>query len=57
MPAPAGAASLPHLQPGERPKSGSTESELWYGMDQAEKEIRNSPQIVVIPNFSVTSNA
>jgi len=47
----AGAASLPHLQPGERPKAGSTESELWYGMDQAEKEIRNSPQIVHDPEL------
>lgn len=42
---------LPHLQPGERPVAGSTESELWYGMDQAEKEIRNSPYIVRDPEL------
>jgi predicted Zn-dependent protease len=42
---------LPHLQPGERPMPGSTESELWYGMDQAEKEIRNSPLIVRDPEL------
>lgn len=45
------AAPLPHLQPGERPVPGSTESELWYGMDQAEKEIRNSPLIVHDPEL------
>ena len=42
---------LPHLKPGERPAAGSTESELWYGMDQAEKEIRNSPYIVRDPEL------
>lgn len=42
---------LPDLQPGERPVPGSTESELWYGMDQAEKEIRNSPLIVHDPEL------
>ncbi len=42
---------LPHLQPGERPVPGSTESELWYGMNQAEKEIRNSPLIVRDPEL------
>src|SRR5688572_15788517 len=31
------------LQPGQRPPPGSTEAELWYGMDQAEKQIRQSP--------------
>ncbi len=45
------AAPLPHLKPGERPAAGSTESELWYGMDQAEKEIRNSPLIVRDPEL------
>ncbi len=45
------AVRLPHLQPGERPVPGSTESELWYGMDQAEKEIRNSPLIVRDPEL------
>lgn len=47
----AGAASLPHIQPGERPAGGSVEAELWYGMDQAEKEIRQSPQIVRDPEL------
>lgn len=47
----AGAAPLPHLRPGERPTPGSVESELWYGMDQAEKDIRNSPQIVRDPEL------
>lgn len=47
----AGAASLPHIKPGERPVAGSTESELWYGMDQAEKSIRNSPQIIRDPEL------
>jgi len=42
---------LPHLQPGERPVAGSTEAELWYGMDQAEKEIRHSPLIVRDPEL------
>lgn len=45
----AGAASLPHIKPGERPATGSTEAELWYGMDQAEKQIRESPQIIRDP--------
>jgi predicted Zn-dependent protease len=47
----ANAAALSHLKPGERPTAGSTESELWYGMDQAEKEIRNSPYIVRDPEL------
>lgn len=37
------------LQPGQRPASGSTEAELWYGMDQAEKQIRQSPYVVRDP--------
>ncbi|HEV8693981.1 MAG TPA: M48 family metalloprotease [Lysobacter sp.] len=43
------AAPLAHLQPGERPVAGSTEAELWYGMDQAEKQIRQSPYVVRDP--------
>ncbi|QSX79883.1 M48 family metallopeptidase [Agrilutibacter solisilvae] len=43
----AGAAPpLAHLQPGQRPAPGTTEAELWYGMDQAEKQIRQSPYVV-----------
>jgi predicted Zn-dependent protease len=45
----ASAAQLAQLQPGERPVAGSTEAELWYGMEQAEKQIRQSPSIVRDP--------
>ena len=45
----ASAAAMTQLRPGERPAAGSTESELWYGMDQAEKQIRQSPSIVRDP--------
>lgn len=47
----AGSAAGPisNIQPGERPAPGSTESELWYGMDQAEKELRSSPLLVRDP--------
>lgn len=31
------------IRPGEKPAQGSTEAELWYGMDQAEAGIRSSP--------------
>ncbi len=41
--APAFASPPPPLQPGARPVAGSTEAALWYGMDQAEKDIRQSP--------------
>ena len=37
------------LQPGERPAAASTEAELWYGMDQAEKDLRVSPYLVRDP--------
>ncbi len=37
------------LAVGEKPVPGSTEAELWYGMDQAEKEIRQSPHVVHDP--------
>ncbi|HEY2346778.1 MAG TPA: M48 family metalloprotease [Xanthomonadaceae bacterium] len=40
------------LQPGERPVPGSTEAELWYGMDQAEKDIRRSPILVRDPQLN-----
>ena len=36
----------PPLQPGERPSDGSTEAELWYGIDRAEKDVRASPILV-----------
>jgi predicted Zn-dependent protease len=47
----AGAAPPPHIRPGERPVPGSIESELWYSMDQAEKDIRNMPLIVRDPEL------
>jgi predicted Zn-dependent protease len=37
------------LQPGQRPPPGSTEAELWYGMDEAEKDLRTSPSLVKDP--------
>ena len=40
------------LQPGERPAAGSTEAELWYGMDQAEKDIKTSPILVKDPQLN-----
>ncbi|MEY3373263.1 MAG: hypothetical protein RLZZ537_1731, partial [Pseudomonadota bacterium] len=42
-------ANTPALKPGEKPAPGSTEAELWYGMDQAEKQIRDSPLRVTDP--------
>ena len=39
----------PPLQPGEKPVAGTTEAELWYGMDQAEKELRQAPVLVRDP--------
>ncbi|MFC5579422.1 M48 family metalloprotease [Lysobacter niabensis] len=45
----ASAGSLAPRQPGDRPVPGSTEAELWYGMDQAEKQIRQSPSVVRDP--------
>lgn len=47
----AGAAPPTHIRPGERPVPGSIESELWYSMDQAEKDIRNMPLIVRDPEL------
>lgn len=49
MPAPSFAQSPGPLAPGERPAPGSTEAELWYGMDQAEKTLRQSPLVVRDP--------
>ena len=46
------AADTPALKPGEKPLPGSTEAELWYGMDQAELEIRNSPLRVTDPELN-----
>lgn len=37
------------IMPGERPVSNSTESELWYGMDQAERDLKSSPLLVRDP--------
>ncbi len=46
----AGAAqTITPIQPGERPLPNSTESELWYGMDQAEKDIKVSPLLIHDP--------
>ena len=39
-------AEVPPIRAGEKPTQDSTEAELWYGMDQAEKNIRLSPYIV-----------
>jgi len=48
--APQASAQTPAaIQPGELPLPRSTESEIWYGMDQAEKEIRLSPMLVRDP--------
>lgn len=41
--APCFADPPPPLQAGEHPVAGSTEAQLWYGMDQAEKDIKVSP--------------
>lgn len=40
---PTAMAAPPPIQPGERPVPGSTEAELWYGMDRAERDIAASP--------------
>lgn len=40
------------LQPGEHPVAGSTEAELWYGMDQAEKDIKVAPILVRDPQLN-----
>ena len=38
-------ATPPPIAPGERPATGSTEAELWYGMDRAEADLRDQPQV------------
>ncbi len=43
------AAQVPPIQPGEKPATGSTEAELWYGVDQSERELKNAPVIVRDP--------
>lgn len=42
------AAQAP-IAPGERPVDGSTEAQLWYAMDRAEKELKDSPSRVRDP--------
>lgn len=43
--APGAGAAPPPIAPGERPAEGSTEAELWYGMDRAEQELRGQPHV------------
>jgi predicted Zn-dependent protease len=43
------ASTPPAIEPGEKPVAGSTEAELWYGVDQLEKELRASPVLVRDP--------
>ena len=40
---------LAAMQAGEHPAAGSDEDELWYAMDQFEKQVRESPQLVRDP--------
>ncbi len=47
-----GADAADALRAGERPAPGSTEAELWYGMDQAEKDIQASPYVVHDPELN-----
>ncbi len=42
----------PPITPGEKPIDGSTEAELWYGMNQSEKELRHSPLVVHDPELN-----
>lgn len=46
------AAPIEPVQPDEQPQAGTTEAELWYGMDQAEKNIRQSPYILRDPELN-----
>lgn len=50
--APSAESAVSPLKPGEKPAPGSTEAELWYGMDQAEKQIRDSPLRVTDPELN-----
>lgn len=51
MPATAVIAADPIIavEPGARPAAGSDESELWYAMDRAERELQASPSLVREP--------
>jgi beta-barrel assembly-enhancing protease len=47
--------AIQNLQPiaaGEKPVANSTEAELWYGMEQAEKDIKMSPYLVRDPELN-----
>lgn len=48
----ASAAQVPPIQPGEKPAAGSTEAELWYGVEQSERELRVAPVIVRDPGLN-----
>lgn len=39
-------AGVAPIAPGERPAPGSTEAELWYAMDRAERELRQMPLVL-----------
>lgn len=43
------ATAIGSAQPGDRPAVGSDEAELWFAMDEAEIELRKSPQLVRDP--------
>ncbi|HMB56934.1 MAG TPA: M48 family metalloprotease [Arenimonas sp.] len=43
------ASAITSAQPGMRPAAGSDEAELWFAMDEAEIELRKSPQLVRDP--------
>lgn len=43
------AGQVPAIRPGEKPAPGSTEAELWYGMGQSERELKDAPVIVRDP--------
>jgi len=47
-----GGPSDAQLVAGHRPAAGTTEAELWYGMSQAEKELRTSPLLVRDPELN-----
>ncbi len=51
-PASRSAEAILPIAAGERPAPNSTEAELWYGMDQAEKEIKVSPYLVRDPELN-----
>ena len=43
------ATAIGSARPGDRPAAGSDEAELWFAMDEAEIELRKSPQLVRDP--------